>query len=55
MLEGVETFYLMESLCALYSVTVPGGRLRTLRKVSRIRLVTAVSLAVRFQIDRMSS
>ena len=38
-----------------YSIAVSWGRLRTRRNVSRIRFVTAVSLAVRFQIEIMSS
>ena len=47
--------HLMESLCALYSMAVPTGRLRTLLKVSLILLVTIWSQAVLFQIERMSS
>ena len=47
--------YLILSLCALYSMAVPGGRFKTRRNVSRIRFVTAVSFAVRFHIEIMSS
>ena len=47
--------YLMLSLWALYSMAVPGGRLSTLLKMSLMRLVTAVSLADLFQMERMSS
>lgn len=47
--------YLMLSVCVLYSMMVLGGRLSTLRNVSRIRAVVAWSLAVLFHIEIISS
>lgn len=47
--------YLMLSVWVLYSMMVLGGRLRTRRRVSRIRAVVAWSLAVLFQMEIMSS
>lgn len=47
--------YLRESLWVLYSMTVFGGRLRTLLRVSRMRVVVAVSCAVLFHTEMMSS
>ena len=46
---------LMLSVCVLYSMMVLGGRLSTLRNVSRIRAVVAWSLAVLFHIEIISS
>uniref|UniRef100_A0A0E9X1T7 Uncharacterized protein n=1 Tax=Anguilla anguilla TaxID=7936 RepID=A0A0E9X1T7_ANGAN len=43
------------SLWVLYSIMVLGGKLRTRRSVSLIREVVTWSLAVLFQIDRISS
>lgn len=47
--------YLMLSVWVLYSMMVLGGRLSTLRNVSRIRAVVAWSLAVLFHMEMMSS
>jgi len=47
--------YLRLSLCVLYSSTVFGGKLRTLRKVSRILAVVDESDAVLFHTDIISS
>ena len=47
--------YLRLSLCVLYSSTVFGGKLRTLRNVSRILAVVDESDAVLFHTDIISS
>lgn len=47
--------YLRESLWVLYSMTVFGGRFRTRLRVSRMRVVVAVSCAVLFHTEMMSS
>ena len=46
---------MMLSVCVLYSMMVLGGRLSTLRRVSRMRPEVAWSLAVLFQMEMMSS
>jgi hypothetical protein len=47
--------YLRLSLCVLYSSIVFGGKLRTLRNVSRILAVVDESDAVLFHTDIISS
>lgn len=53
--DGGDLIYLRHSLWFLYSSSVVGGRLRMRRNVSRMRIVLAVSLAVRFHTLSRSS
>lgn len=53
--EDIDFKYFNESQCDLYSIGVFGGRFKTRRNVSRIRLVLLISVALLFHTDNKSS